>query len=325
LNKLPDKVLEYRMHMHDGHWPLAQMLPLDTPLSVNIDPSSKCNFKCNFCPTGINGGGQLSAYVELAIDQLSEFPRQVKSLWLVKDGEPLLYSNIAGAILRAKKAGVAEQVKITTNGSLLNETMAEQLLGVGLDYIKFSIYPQNFPSVEGRVLSNLEKFYGMRIGTTPHIHCKIVDYKLNAGDKAQFLDVFSPICDTINIDSLMGWSGISDEYLMGETPTTAMNGITTLTDKVICAEPFKSMAVNVDGSVTTCCVDWKGSNRYGYVANNSLYDLWHGDYLKVIRWAHITGQRDRLPACNGCHYLRGLPETQNLDEHVERLKEMYDI
>ena len=144
-----DKMDQYRGHIHDGYWPLAQMFPLDTPLSVNIDPTNKCNFSCQFCPTGRGRGktGILSDYVFRAIEQLQDFPRPVKSLWLVKDGEPLLHPTIAFAIFQAKRLGVADQVKLTTNASLLTKGMSEQLLESGLDYIKFSIYDQPGQSV----------------------------------------------------------------------------------------------------------------------------------------------------------------------------------
>ena len=32
--------------------PLAELLPLKVPYSLNIDPSNVCNFRCTFCPTG---------------------------------------------------------------------------------------------------------------------------------------------------------------------------------------------------------------------------------------------------------------------------------
>lgn len=29
--------------------PLQELLPMDKPLRINIDPSELCNFKCDFC------------------------------------------------------------------------------------------------------------------------------------------------------------------------------------------------------------------------------------------------------------------------------------
>lgn len=32
--------------------PLQDVIPLETPYLIYLDPSSACNFKCQFCPTG---------------------------------------------------------------------------------------------------------------------------------------------------------------------------------------------------------------------------------------------------------------------------------
>lgn len=329
---LQDKMTQYRESMHMGYELLIDLLPLDTPLSVNIDPTNKCNFSCQFCPTGSGKGktGILSDYVFKAIEQLQDFPRPVKSLWFVKDGEPLLYPNIAEAINYAKRLGVAEQIKLTTNASRLSGNMALRLLESGLDYIKFSIYDHTSINVQGRVLEKVRRFYRMRgHQEKPHIHCKMIDVGLNDQQKQAFLRVFSPICDTINIDSLMGWSGETGRvsFAMGKEPTTGMDGVTTLKGKIICPEPFKSMAVNADGSVTTCCVDYLWQNRYGHLEKATLKELWDDRFefhsLPMIRKYHIDGNRYKLSPCRGCHYLLGLPETQNLDNHVEKLREIY--
>ena len=31
---------------------LQDVIPLDTPFLLYVDPSSACNFRCQFCPTG---------------------------------------------------------------------------------------------------------------------------------------------------------------------------------------------------------------------------------------------------------------------------------
>ena len=31
---------------------LQEVIPLETPFLLYVDPSSACNFRCQFCPTG---------------------------------------------------------------------------------------------------------------------------------------------------------------------------------------------------------------------------------------------------------------------------------
>ena len=36
----------------EGRTKLETVIPLETPFVVFVDPSSGCNFKCTYCPTG---------------------------------------------------------------------------------------------------------------------------------------------------------------------------------------------------------------------------------------------------------------------------------
>ncbi|MCB2082302.1 MAG: hypothetical protein KDD76_06650, partial [Rickettsiales bacterium] len=79
----------------DDRQDLAAILPLDTPISLFIDPSSLCNFRCKFCPTGdpklIKQTGRKQQFIPLELYQkilsdIATFPRKVKVLRLYKDG-----------------------------------------------------------------------------------------------------------------------------------------------------------------------------------------------------------------------------------------------
>ena len=97
---------------------LAEHLPLDVPLSLQIDPSNECNFRCTFCPTGHpdllaqarQSPGQLLDYAlyERLINDLKAFGQPLKTLSLHKDGEPLLHPRLPAMVKLARDAGVAE-------------------------------------------------------------------------------------------------------------------------------------------------------------------------------------------------------------------------
>lgn len=79
---------------------LIDILPLDRPLSLLIESSDKCNFKCNFCPTsdlnlmkntsGRNYGDIDFELYKKVIDDLKLFKNKINTLHLHKSGEPLL-------------------------------------------------------------------------------------------------------------------------------------------------------------------------------------------------------------------------------------------
>ncbi|MBJ7900916.1 MAG: radical SAM protein [Cyanobacteria bacterium RI_101] len=132
-----------------GYRPLGELLPLDTPLSLMVDPSNACNFKCVFCPTGDptllaqvdrpKGVMDMQLFRKL-IDELALFPRPVQVLHLYKDGEPLSNKRLPEMVAYAKSSDRVKRVETTTNGSLLTPERSDALVRAGLDGIRISVY-----------------------------------------------------------------------------------------------------------------------------------------------------------------------------------------
>ena len=79
-----------RINTHD-RTPLQDVIPLQTPFVLFVDPASACNFLCSFCPTGhrdmIDETGRFQGVMKLdvfekIIDDLSSFPDPIKVLRL---------------------------------------------------------------------------------------------------------------------------------------------------------------------------------------------------------------------------------------------------
>ena len=94
--------IEPRINLND-RTPLETVIPLNTPFVIFVDPSSGCNFKCTYCPTGhldlIKKTGRYQGILKLdlfkkIIDDLNEFEKNIKVLRLYKDGEPFLNKNL---------------------------------------------------------------------------------------------------------------------------------------------------------------------------------------------------------------------------------------
>ena len=79
---------------------LSEVVPLDTPYVLFLDPCGACNFKCKFCPC--NHSDYLSQQRHEVMDMelfqkiladIEEFPQQIKVINLYGFGEPLLHRN----------------------------------------------------------------------------------------------------------------------------------------------------------------------------------------------------------------------------------------
>ncbi len=324
--------------------PLRDLLPLDTPLSLMVDPSNACNFKCIFCPTGDPHllaeaarpiGLMPYELFRKIIDDLAGFPRPLKVLHLYKDGEPLANKALPGMVAYAKSSGRAERVETTTNGSLLTEARARQLIEAGLDGIRISIYGLDDRTyrdvVRARtsfatIRSNVERLFTLKCqrGAALQVHCKILDSGLSAEEKNRFTAAFAPISDSVHIDSIMGWSTTPDrDMTLGLRPEFGTPGDPLNRARKVCSEPFMKLAVNFNGLVSVCCVDWALDTVVGDVRCEPLADIWNGSRIREFRLKHLAGRRNELRACASCQYVLGLSARTDIDAVADSLLGLY--
>lgn len=110
------------------------------PVSVMIEPISRCNYQCPLCPIGARelkrelGAMSLENFVRI----LDNVGPQVRTLALWNQGEPTINDKLPEMIRIAHDRGI--YTMISTNGSLLHRrNLIERLLQSGLDEIVFSI------------------------------------------------------------------------------------------------------------------------------------------------------------------------------------------
>ena len=107
------------------------------PVYMEISPSGVCNHRCTFC--GLDFMEYQSRFLDTGLlkERLSEMGKLgLKSVMYSGEGEPFLHKDIFELISHTKNSG--SDVAITTNGVLLNESLAEKILG-NVEWIKVSI------------------------------------------------------------------------------------------------------------------------------------------------------------------------------------------
>lgn len=114
-----------------------------SPLSVDINITDRCNFRCKMC-RGVNENYKPKEeigfdYMKTIIDQM----REVKIPYLtLGGGEPFLrYDFVLKTIDYANKLGI--KVGILTNGSLVDEERLSELSEIGIHRIAFSLDAAN--------------------------------------------------------------------------------------------------------------------------------------------------------------------------------------
>jgi len=307
-----------RINLED-RTPLQEVIPLSTPFVLFVDPANTCNFKCSFCPTGdrdlIKSTGRWQGRLDFevykkVIDDLGEFDRPIKVLRLYKEGEPLLHTRFADMVRYAKQSGHVDYVDTTTNGYLLTPDRVGPILDAGIDRINISVdgmsSAQYWQFTQTRVnfdsfVDNIRQLYE-RKGDC-EICIKIPGDILSEADRQRFFDTFGDIADRVFIENFAPcWPTFDVEERTGIQITEGIYG-NAIQEVKVCPYIFYSMAVNSDGSVSLCFLDWARKLDIGDVRVESLKSIWNGEAMHRHRVAHLQGRRMEDPTCAACGQL----------------------
>ena len=318
----------------DNRTPLQEVIPLSAPFVLFVDPANTCNFRCTFCPTGdrelIKSTGRRQGLMDFdlyrkVIDDLSGFDRPLKVLRLYKEGEPLLHPRFADMVRYARESGSVEYIDTTTNGYLLTPEKVGPILDAGIDRINISVdgmsTEQYWEFTKTRVefdefVSNIRWLYEHKGAC--EICVKIPGDILSEEAKRRFFDTFGDIADRVFIENFAPcWPTFDVEERTGMKITEGIYG-NAIRDVSVCPYIFYSMAVNTDGTVSLCFLDWARTLTIGDVRTHSLKAIWTGETTYQYRVAHLQGRRKDNSTCAGCGQLSHcLPD--NIDAYVDIL------
>lgn len=328
--------------------PLINSLPLAMPWAIHIDPCNSCNFKCVFCPTGDqallksvkrkSSMMSMEVFEKIVADLTSmkeKYNRTLYQAHLYKDGEPFLNKNFFDMVRLIKSQSVANVVSTTTNGSLLDANCIDNLIASKLDLIRISIEHVNSEGYSkvtntfsdyDKIISNVSNLYRVKESAKSKLYVtvKITDSGMSNEDLDKFHRDFRGIGDEIRVDTLMGWSfSEKKDFTLGKDVHTGMNGKSQLREHIICPEPFTKLAINSDGTVSVCCVDWSQGTVVGDVRTDTIDTIWNGKKMNNFRNFHISGGRQHIEPCAQCQYVKGISKNEDLDLFKERLQKIY--
>jgi MoaA/NifB/PqqE/SkfB family radical SAM enzyme len=309
--------------------PLETVIPLDTPFVVFVDPSDACNFKCRFCPTSdrdlMKSVGRpwkqmsFDLFKKIA-DDMTEFPGQVEVLRMYKDGEPLINKRLADMIKYAKDVGASKRIDMTTNAALLTKDKGKEIVNAGLDRINISIYGvsnEHYKDFSGvklefeRVLANVRDFYEIRGNCEMLV--KINGDTLTETEKEIFLEEFGDYSDKIYIEHIMScWP----EFQLRGVEVNAQKGLYGQEIKEVntCPYPFYGLAINSDGLVSVCFLDWSRKLIIGDVNKETVQQVWSGKKMRSFQKMFLEGRRKDHPVCGSCGQMtHGNPD--NIDAY----------
>jgi len=321
---------------------LSEVLPLSTPILVQIFPVYACNMKCGYCIFSVKKSERhfvsdkpvmdLDLF-KRCVDDMTRFPDKLKVLRFVGIGEPLLHKEIAEMVRYAADQEIAHTIEILTNGTKLTPALSDQLIASGLNRLVVSL--QGLTSEKVREVSgvdidveqlsaNLEYFYQNRKGV--HVYIKIVDTALeNEDDEALFYATYGNLCDTIAIEHTVPiHSGVEFEDKIKSLEVEQTQFGQAMEKINVCPQPFFHMQLNPDGKVVPC-YSFEYPEVVGNVNSESLDKIWNGENFQRFRRKMLAGTSCASEVCSECniiHY-RLFPEDI-LDRDVDRLIPFYE-
>jgi MoaA/NifB/PqqE/SkfB family radical SAM enzyme len=326
--------------------PLEDRVPLDTPFSAHIDICSVCNFKCSFCfqadskamkAAQLKRGLMPLALFKKIVDDLREFPQQLKKVKIGNHGEPTLHADLPAMIAYAKQSGVAEIVELFTNGSKLEPALNSALAEAGIDRINISLEglsSERYLQVAGAkvdmeaMIANIAHLY--RVRGHCRIYIKIADrtspldpednrtFVLSDKERQSFFDTFGDKCDEIYVEKVVPQWAETQLDKQNTLDATGMYDQQIKSYKEICPFVFMYLHFNWDGITSPCTLDWPKKVNIGDVRSTSAVAIWNGEPLRQLRIAMARGERDKINFCNHCSAPMVCVD-EDLDPHKERV------
>jgi len=334
--------------------PLQDVIPLSMPFIIFLDPSNVCNFKCTFCPTGhpeIISKTKRQTIMSFdtftaAIDGLDSFPgnSKLKTLRLYKDGEPFVNPRLADMVRYARKSNRITSIDTTTNAALMTPNRLAELLEAGINKINISINGMNDITYSNfcrtkitfeKILDNVKWLFKNKGDCIVFI--KAPSQLLTPSEQRDFLSIFGEYCDEIALENFAPcWPNFDVTEMTGIQLGSEGIYKQPLSNVDVCPYIFYSLAINSDGSVSACFIDWEHKLLVGNIhsPNTTLHDIWNSHALNSMRRMHLLGLRRSAivthpsqKVCGNCgHMDYCMPD--NIDAYrntlLERLKESFD-
>jgi radical SAM protein with 4Fe4S-binding SPASM domain len=263
------------------------------PLFLDLDISSGCNLKCPTCIQTLNKQKlelMPTKLFERIIQEAQEGGCFGFKCHTIGRGEPLLNPNLPYFIEYGKYSNMID-IRVNTNGTLLDFDLSLDLLQAGLDMIIFSVdgiddeYNKSRPGIRfDELLYKIRNFVNLR----------------NLGKFGTFIRVQSINFPYINFDRYVEfWKELVDEVTIVDFKDMNNRSL-NLQGNWKCPQPWQRMSVLSNGEILPCNHDDRLLSDLGNVDIRSLESAWLSNSNELLRYYHNKMNAHEVDYCNGC-------------------------
>jgi MoaA/NifB/PqqE/SkfB family radical SAM enzyme len=221
-------------------------------------------------------------------------------LGLSAKGEVLVNSDFPKIVRSCKEDFHIPYIFISSNGVLLDESSAIEVIEAGLDSIKFSINALNrerYKEVHkvddfDTVIANFQTLLYLKKERFPKLKLflsSVID-KTNIELDEGFRTLFSENFELINGISLypLTYTSKFDTIQSREQPNKK------------CYIPFTELYINSDGTLGLCCKDYFDEVNFGSLLEHDFMDVYNSGAFKEVREMHKKSEFPDGHLCKNC-------------------------
>jgi len=269
------------------------------PRYLQMETVTKCNAKCPFCPQN-----------EIVRDPA----RMPDEMWrkIIDDtrgwgltyrpfltNEPFVDNRQPEIVRYIKENDPTARVEFNTNGELMSEKLAVELLEAGVDIMRFSVdgfsaetyEPSRVGIAYDKVLQRVTRFLELwgEGGYRDHVftELRMIEVPENRHEIEAYKAYWEPRCSEVLITQMYQWpwSGQTREDVVLKP----------------CLKILDEMFFYTDGNATICCWDVHERAVIGNVSTMSVQEIWEGYAARCLRATLDDGRRDLINLCSRCN------------------------
>ena len=275
--------------------------------TANLELTNKCNLKCEMCnwQAGRKTGYISRPLFESCVNQFSEM--DVGTLNLNGGGESLVHPDfkyLLNYAIQKRDHGKIGSVGWTTNGMLFNESIADLVVSLNVDWINFSLdgvgqvndrirVGSKYSIIEKNIKYLLEKRGSSK---KPVVLLNMVDHGKTDDQKMEFYSEWVQLVDGIElIPSILPDNTWENKEIISKNLKIAP-------PPAFCSFPLETLMVYWDGTVTGCCFDLNSKIVLGDAKEESIKQIWKGSKYQKFRKEVLTKTFSAGSPCNGCEF-----------------------
>lgn len=269
------------------------------PVEYIVETTAKCNLYCPMCPRETHKQPKEDMADEVFEKLVKGAAHTGEHMMLIGLGEPFMDRKIFDRIEYCEQHGIS--TLLSTNGTFLDDKMAERLLATRLTHITLSFDGASKETFEyyrkgarfEKVRDNFVRFARMKHerGSKIQVVVQMVRMPGNAHEVDEFRRFWSAV------------EGI-DQVRVKEDETNLVQpeGDRTGAKARPCHYLWRgAIYVKQDGRVYPCCQSYNLDGApVGHLAENSLDEIFNSDEMRGLRRMHAAGRAGEVNMCARC-------------------------